>query len=317
MRLSSSERAFYGDADPWGFILFSRNIGNPAQVAALVEELRSIVGRRAAVLIDQEGGRVARLGGPYWHEWDPPAALGREASSDGVCEAFHARYRRIARDLAILGIDVNCVPVLDLPRNGDASVIGDRALGDRPTDVAARGRAVCAAHFKEGVLPVIKHIPGHGSAGADSHIVLPVSDEPLEVLEAWDFVPFRALADMPAAMTAHVAFSDLDPGVPATQSRIVIRDYIRRSIGFEGLLFSDDICMEALQGAPSERAAAALAAGCDLVLHCSGDLDAMRQAMSAIPILERDAARRASLVDAVRCRSLPECESVSNGKRIG
>ena len=317
MRLSPSERAFYVDADPWGFILFTRNIGNPAQVEALVEELRSTVGRRAAVLIDQEGGRVARLGGPYWREWDPPAAFCREASAEGVCDALHARYRLIARELALLGIDVNCAPVLDLPRNGNAGVIGDRALGERPADVVERGRSVCTAHFEEGVLPVIKHIPGHGSVGADSHMVLPVSDVPAEALEKWDFAPFRALADMPAAMTAHVAFSDLDPGVPATQSTIVIRDCVRSSIGFDGLLFSDDICMDALQGTPAERAADSLAAGCDLVLHCSGDLDAMHQAMAGIPILEGDAARRASRVDEIRCRSHREWGSRSGGEKSG
>ncbi len=317
MRLSPSERAFFVDADPWGFILFSRNIGNPAQVEALVEEFRSAVGRHAAVLVDQEGGRVARLGGPYWQEWDPPAALGREGSAEEVCDAFHARYRRIARELATLGIDVNCAPVLDLPRNGNGGAIGDRALGERPADVAARGRAVCAAHLVEGVLPVIKHIPGHGAAGADSHIVLPVSEVPADELETWDFVPFRALADMPAAMTAHVAFSDLDPGVPATQSTIVIRDFIRSSIGFDGLLLSDDICMDALRGAPSERAADSLAAGCDLVLHCSGDLDAMRQAMASVPILEGDAARRALRVDEIRRRSRPERGSHTDGQCSG
>ena len=303
-RLSPTERAFFADADPWGFILFSRNIDNPDQVAALVDEFRSAVGHQAAVLIDQEGGRVARLRRPFWQEWDPPGSVGGVSESDeAACAAVRSRYRRIAQELASLGIDVNCAPVLDLPRDGDAGVIGDRAFGRSPETVAARGRAACAAHLEEGVLPVLKHIPGHGSASADSHIVLPVSDIPAEELEVWDYAPFRALAGMPAAMTAHVAYSALDPGVPATQSRTVIEEAIRGSIGFDGLLFSDDICMDALRGGPAERAACSLSAGCDLVLHCSGDLDEMRAAMEVIPPLEGASARRAAATDAIRLRS--------------
>ena len=299
--LSPAERDFFGEADPWGFILFSRNIENPAQVAALVEECRSAVGRAAAMLIDQEGGSVARLGRPHWHEWEPPGLVARTAGSEErTVAAFERRYRLIGRELLALGIDINCVPVLDLPRDSRSGAIRHRALGGTPSEVAERGRAVCRACLEEGVLPVIKHIPGHGSAGEDSHLVLPVSDATESRLKSWDFVPFRALAVMPIAMTAHVAYSALDPGVPATQSRIVIQGAVRGDIGYDGLLLSDDLCMEALSGTPSQRASGALAAGCDLALHCSGDLAEMRQMMEEVPVLSGDALRRAARVDAMR-----------------
>ncbi len=309
LQLSPVERSFFADADPWGFILFSRNVGDPDQVTALVDDLRSSVGRRAPVLIDQEGGRVARLRKPFWREWAPPAAEARAAASESVAEkVLRQRYQWIARELVQLGIDVNCVPSLDLPRNGDDGVIGDRAIGSSPGVVAMLGKAVCEAHLEAGVLPVLKHLPGHGSVGVDSHLMLPVSEVQVEELENWDFVPFRALADMPVAMTAHVAFSRLDPGVPATQSRTVIREVIRGSIGFDGLLLSDDLCMDALGGGPADRASASIAAGCDIVLYCSGKLDEMREAMKGISSLEGESKRRAAWVDSRRISILREAE---------
>ena len=296
-RLTPDERAFFADADPWGFILFARNVGDPVQLAALVGELRSVVGRRAAVLVDQEGGRVARLGPPFWPAWEPPAVA---AAGAGAAGRLQARYRRIGGDLAALGIDINCAPALDLPPRLDDGIIGDRALGRDPGPVAELGRAVCRGLLAGGVVPVLKHMPGHGSAEQDSHAELPVSDASRAALEGRDFRPFRALADMPAAMTAHVAFAGIDPGVPATQSPTVIGDVIRGWIGFDGLLFSDDLCMQALAGAPPLRAERALAAGCDMAVQCDGDLDGMIRAMTAIPPLAGAAARRAARVDALR-----------------
>ena len=283
--LGRVERAFFADADPLGFILFARNCHEPRQVRDLVAALRDCVGRDdAPVLIDQEGGRVQRLGPPHWRPRAPWRRFGDMAAADGphrAANAARSNAREIAGELADLGIDVNCLPVLDLPAPGGHPVIGDRALSDDPATVAVLGRAVCEGLLAEGVLPVVKHIPGQGRARADSHLVLPVVDAPEGDL-AYDFAPFRALNDMPWAMTAHVVYTAFDGAAPATQSATVVARAIRGAIGFKGLLISDDLCMKALSGSPGARARAALEAGCDAVLHCNGDLAEMRETMTGV-----------------------------------
>ncbi len=280
--LGAEERRFFADADPLGFILFGRNCREPRQVRDLVSALRDTVGRDdAPVLIDQEGGRVQRLGPLHWRRRDAWRGFGDMAAERGLdraIEAARVAARDIAGELADLGIDVNCLPLLDVPAPRGHAVIGDRAFSSDPDIVAALGRAVCEGLLSEGVVPVIKHIPGHGRATVDSHLALPAVDAPAEALEA-DFAPFRALRDMPWAMTAHVVYTAFDADAPATASRTVVERAIRGSIGFEGLLVSDDLCMKALTGGFGARARAALDAGCDVVLHCNGDLDEMRETM--------------------------------------
>ena len=283
--LGRDERAFFADADPLGFILFARNCREPLQVRDLVAALRDCVRRAdAPVLIDQEGGRVQRLGPPHWRRRAPWRGFGDMAAAEGpdrAADAARIDAREIAAELADLGIDVNCLPLLDVPAPGGHAVIGDRALSDDPATVAVLGRAVCEGLLAEGVLPVVKHIPGHGRAKADSHLALPVVDAPEDDL-ASDFAPFRALRDMPWAMTAHVVYTAFDAAAPATQSAAVVERAIRGAIGFGGLLISDDLCMDALSGSPGARARAALDAGCDAVLHCNGDLAEMRDAMQGV-----------------------------------
>jgi beta-N-acetylhexosaminidase len=290
--LSSSERAFFRDADPLGFILFQRNCENPDQVRALVQELRATVGRtEAPVLIDQEGGRVARLRPPHWRGYPAPATLGA-LGGEGAREAVRLVTRLIADDLAPLGITVDCLPVLDVPQPGADPVIGDRAYVEDAAEVARLGRAACEGLLEGGVLPVIKHIPGHGRASVDSHHALPKVAASRPQLEATDFAPFRLLATMPWAMTAHVVYTAVDPEAPATLSPLVIREVIRGSIGFDGVLVSDDLSMKALGGPIGVRAARALAAGCDLTLHCNGDGAEMRQVADAVAPLTPEARRR-------------------------
>lgn len=241
--------------------------------------MRMAAGRDdAPVLVDQEGGRVARLKPPHWPVYPPAAAFARLAVRDAEAAETAARLgaRLIANDLAPLGFTIDCAPVLDVPARDGHDIIGDRAYGDSPNLVARLGRAACEGFLAGGVLPVIKHIPGHGRATADSHLELPRVDAPLADLRAVDFAPFKALADMPCGMTAHVLFTAIDPDRPATTSPAAIGGVIRGEIGFNGLLFSDDLSMQALSGTVAERAAAALAAGCDVALHCNGDLDEAR-----------------------------------------
>lgn len=279
--LGAEERRFFADADPAGFILFRRNCGSPAQVRELVAALRDSVGRAdAPVLIDQEGGRVARLRPPHWRLY--PSA-GEIAALPGPLAEEAARFgaRLIADDLARLGITIDCLPVLDLPVSGADPVIGDRAYGDEPERVARLAGAVCDGLLEGGVLPVLKHIPGHGRARVDSHYACPMVPIPHAELSCTDFAPFRALAAMPWAMTAHIVFSAIDAAAPATFSRIVIGEIIRGEIGFAGVLVSDDLSMRALGGGLGERAERALAAGCDLVLHCNGDRAEMEAVVEA------------------------------------
>lgn len=295
-RLSADERAFFGDARPWGFILFARNVETPDQVRALVEDLRGCVGRaNAPILIDQEGGRVQRLGPPHWRRYPPGRAYGALAERDPYAGREMARLgaRLMAEDLTKLGINVDCLPVLDVPRPGAHDVIGDRAYGETPDRVAVLGRAAAEGLIAGGVLPVVKHIPGHGRAQADSHLALPVVDAALADLEARDFAPFRALSDMPMAMTAHVVYAAIDPQAPATTSRRVIQTIVRDAIGFDGLLMSDDLSMKALSGDFAERARASLAAGCDVLLHCNGDMTEMLAVRSGSGALSGRAGARA------------------------
>lgn len=306
-QLTPAERSLFRDADPWGFILFKRNIGTPDDVRRLTGALREAVGRDAPILIDQEGGRVQRMGPPHWRSYPAGAIYGGLAPHDPLLRRALAWLgaRLIAHDLRDVGIDVNCAPVLDVPVPGANDVIGNRAYHADPALVAVLGRAVAEGYIAGGVLPVIKHIPGHGRANADSHLALPVVDVPLAELAGHDFVPFRALADMPAAMSAHVVFTALDPARPATVSPTVIADTIRGDIGFDGLLFSDDLSMQALAGSIPERGAAALSAGCDIALHCNGDLAEMAALSDAVGDLTQDAARR-SRAALARIRHTPE-----------
>jgi beta-N-acetylhexosaminidase len=264
LELTRDEAAFIRDAQPWGFIVFKRNVSGPDQVRRLTASFRDIVGRDdAPVLIDQEGGRVQRMGPPHWPKYPPGRAYGRIAPDGDPARREMARLgaRLMAHDLRSVGINVDCVPVLDVPVAGSHDIIGDRAYGTDVATVATLGRAAAEGLIAGGVLPVIKHIPGHGRAGADSHLSLPVVDAPLETLRAQDFMPFRHLADMPLAMTAHVVYTAIDRDHPATTSRIAIETVIRGEIGFAGLLLSDDLSMQALSGHAAGAGAGALAAG--------------------------------------------------------
>jgi beta-N-acetylhexosaminidase len=284
--LSAAEREFIRAERPWGFILFKRNIETPAQVTSLVRELRSTIGELdAPVLIDQEGGRVQRLGPPHWPAYPAGAIFGALYDVEPALGLSAARLsaRLIAADLGDLGVSVDCLPLADVPVAGADAVIGDRAYGTEPSKVAAIARAVTEGLEQGGILPVLKHIPGHGRATADSHLRLPRVDTPKIELERTDFAAFRPLADLPMAMTAHVVFSALDPAQPATTSATIIAQVIRGVIGFQGLLMSDDVSMNALAGSIAERTRAIFAAGCDVVLHCNGKLDEMREVAAETP----------------------------------
>ncbi|MBR0798021.1 beta-N-acetylhexosaminidase [Bradyrhizobium jicamae] len=304
--LNDAERDFLRAERPWGFILFKRNIETPAQVAALVGELRAATGdSNAPVLIDQEGGRVQRLGPPHWPVYPPGASFSALYDVDPNLGLTAARLssRLIAADLADLGISVDCLPLADVPVAGADAVIGNRAYGTEPGKVAAIARAVTEGLEQGGVLPVLKHIPGHGRATADSHFRLPTVDTAKTELERTDFAAFRPLADLPMAMTAHVVFSALDPAQPATTSATIIEQVIRGLIGFHGLLMSDDVSMNALAGSIAERTAAIFSAGCDIVLHCNGDIDEMREVALETPELAGKALERANR--ALAARRLP------------
>ena len=288
LTLTDAERAFFTTCDPLGFILFARNVDTPEQVRALVSDLRGCVGRNAPVLIDQEGGRVQRLRPPHWRSAPPLRQFGDLYARDPVraAKAVRINMQAIGVELADLGIDVDCAPCLDVPVPGAHDVIGNRALSEDPTVVAALAAAACEGLIDAGVVPVIKHLPGHGRAGVDSHIELPTVDAIEDALSSSDFAPFQAVAQMPvAAMTAHVVYDAFDPAQTATLSKTVIGDIIRKRIGFAGLLMSDDLGMKALNGSFEELAAGCLAAGCDVALHCSGVLSEMEQiAVGATPL---------------------------------
>jgi beta-N-acetylhexosaminidase len=317
LSLTAEDRDFIRGERPWGLILFKRNIDTPEQVIALVEQFRESVDHAdAPVLIDQEGGRVQRLGPPHWPVYPPGAVFGTLYDIDAELGLKAARLsaRLIAADLIDVGVSVDCLPLADVPVAGADAVIGARAYGTAPGKVAAIARAVTEGLEQGGILPVLKHIPGHGRANADTHFALPVVDTPLKELERTDFAAFRPLADLPMAMTAHVVFSALDSAQPATTSATIIKQVIRGIIGFQGLLMSDDVSMNALAGSIGERSKAIIAAGCDMVLHCNGKLDEMREVAREVPELSGEALRRADAALASRKPPAPFDRAAARGE---
>jgi beta-N-acetylhexosaminidase len=294
---SPEERKLFSEAQPWGMILFARNIETPEQVRALTSEFRSIAGRDdAAVLVDQEGGRVQRLKPPHWQIYPPASAFAEIYRNDKMkgLEAVGLGAALIANDLTDVGINVDCLPVADLRLPEAHDIIGDRAYGKTPDQVATLARAAAEALMQSGVLPVLKHIPGHGRAKTDSHEELPVVDASVDELAETDFETFWLLNDLPLGMTAHVVYSAIDADNAATVSPTVIADVVRGHIGFDGLLMSDDLSMKALKGSLRTRAEAAIGAGCDVNLHCNGEMGEMREVLAGSPQLAGDALDRAS-----------------------
>jgi len=309
--IAPDERAFLHEAVPFGLIVFRRNIDNAAQLTALVDDFRAVCGRDAVVLIDQEGGRVQRMGPPQWPAYPAGAVYGELYRRDPALGLRAARLgaRLIAADLAAVGITVDCLPIADVPVAGADKVVGDRAYGATPHQVAAIAAAVAAGLQAGGVLPVLKHLPGHGRATADSHARLPVVTTDRKTLEMTDFAAFMPLAALPFGMTAHVVFTAFDPGLPATTSATMIGQVIRGSIGFAGALMSDDVSMGALSGSIAERTRSSLAAGCDLVLHCNGDLAEMREVAANCPELAGMALERT--LRAVASRRAPDAIDIA------
>ncbi len=301
--LSARERAFFRDADPWGFILFARNIEDPAQLRRLTADLRDSLSRDAPVMIDQEGGRVQRLRPPHWRRWDDARDQITRAGPARAARSMYLRHRLMAHEMRAVGIDTNCAPVADLAGDQTHPFLDYRCYGSQVARVVAIARAVAEGCLDGGVLPVMKHLPGHGRGNADTHLNLPVVGADAETLRQTDFAPFRALADLPMGMSAHVIFAAYDPVSPATQSAAVI-DAIRQEIGFHGLLLSDDLSMEALSGDIAHRATCAVAAGCDIALHCNGKLDEMQAVAAALGPMTAAAADRAAA--ALSRRHLPD-----------
>ncbi|HEY5817846.1 MAG TPA: glycoside hydrolase family 3 protein [Mesorhizobium sp.] len=294
--LTPDEIAFYRDERPWGFILFGRNIGEAGEIRDLVAAMRDSIGQPAApVFIDQEGGRVQRIRAPIAPNYPAGSALGAIYRSDqdvGV-RATWLLSRLHAFDLAKLGITADCLPVLDVPIEGASDVIGARAYGSDPEAVTILGRAAAEGLIAGGVLPVMKHMPGHGRAFVDTHYELPIVDTPLDELRAHDFAPFKALNHLPMGMTAHVVFSAIDPTGPATTSAKVVSEIIRGEIGFDGLLMSDDTSMKALSGDFRQKAEAILAGGVDIVLHCNGVMEEMAEIAAGTGALHGKSLQRA------------------------
>jgi beta-N-acetylhexosaminidase len=317
--VSDQERAFFRETDPVGFILFERNCQSPDQVRRLCAALRDSVGRAdAPILIDQEGGRVRRLKPPHWRIAQSAKTFADLAGRDSAKgeEAIRLNAQLMARELADLGIDVDCAPVLDLPQSDADPIIGDRAYGTEPATVARLARAVMDGLVAGGAIPVIKHIPGHGRARADSHKELPRVETAHAELSAHDFRPFRELADAPMGMTAHVVYEAIDARAPATLSRKVIETIIRGEIGFDGWLMSDDLSMKALSGSFEDRARASLDAGCDVVLHCNGDMTEMRAVASAVRTMDDDSLRRLQRARALIGTSRAAMDAVAGEARL-
>lgn len=320
--LSSSEAVFFQQADPWGFILFARNVQNPDQLGALTSELRSAVGRDAPILIDQEGGRVQRMTSPHWRQWLPPLdhilAAGKNAE-----RSMWLRYRLIADELRAVGIDANCAPTLDIANAQTHVFLRNRCYGENSDTVLRIGRAVADGLTAGGILPVMKHMPGHGRARVDSHAELPRVAESADTLFAQDFAPFCGLCDLPIAMTAHIVFESI-AAQPATTSPELIR-LIRDGIGFKGVLMTDDISMQALGGTVGQRASASLKAGCDMVLHCNGDLKEMDKIAEVSQHMDAASQRRADEALTTRKQADPididaleeEIRLLMNGKVYG
>ena len=294
--LTAEEASFFRAVKPWGFILFGRNCGSPEQVRRLTDSMRECLGRdNAPILIDQEGGRVQRLRAPNWRARPAAAAFGAISRQNprSARDLTYDNARVMATELYDLGITVDCTPCVDVPVEGAHGIIGDRAFGNDPWVVASLGQSVIDGMMDSGVLPVIKHLPGHGRAKADSHMELPVVDTSRDELERTDFTPFRALARAHLGMTAHVVYSAIDRTAPATTSKRVIDEIVRGYIGFEGLLMTDDLTMRALKGTYPERVKASIAAGCDMILHCTRNMDEMKEIADATPILSGKALERA------------------------
>lgn len=292
--LDPREAAVLRTARPCGVILFARNVAEPGQVLRLSQAARDAIGSDILVLIDQEGGRVRRLVPPHWRELPAGAAYGRLYARDPAqaCRMARLAAQLTAADLRAAGIDTNCAPVLDVPVPGSHGIIGDRAYGADPEQISTLGRAVAEGHIAGGVLPVMKHMPGHGRATKDSHLELPVVTASRAELERTDFAPFRACRDLPAAMSAHVVYQAIDAKQPASTSARVTADVVRGAIGFDGLLMSDDLGMKALSGTIAARAEAVLAAGCDLALLCSGELADTEAVAAVVPELDGTALGR-------------------------
>ena len=322
LRLSADEKAFFREADPFGFILFARNIDTPDQVRALCADLREAVGREAMITIDQEGGRVQRLRAPTWREW-PPALDQVAAAGDDAAQAMYLRFRIIAAELRALGIDSNCAPLADVASDITHPFLRNRCYGTDPAQVAAMGRAVADGLLDGGVLPVLKHIPGHGRATADSHLDLPRVTASLDDLRASDFAPFTALRDLPMAMTAHLVYAAIDEA-PATLSPAVMR-IMRDEIGYDGLIMTDDISMKALKGDLARISRDALAAGCDVILLCNGTLAERRAVAEASGRMTPAAQTRAERALAARRTPDPvdisaldaQLEALLNGRLHG
>ena len=304
--LTGEEKAFFRDANPFGFILFARNIETPEQVRALCAEMREAVGRDAPIAIDQEGGRVQRLRAPHWREWLPPLDFAK-AAGNNAAQAMYLRYRLIAAELFDLGIDSNCAPMVDLATEDTHPFLLDRCYGSQPDQVASLGRAAADGLLNGGVLPVVKHIPGHGRTLLDSHYDLPQVSVEHDVLSVTDFAPFKALNDLPMGMTAHLVYDALD-SAPATLSGKVMA-IVRNEIGFDGLVMTDDISMKALRGSLTDISRTALEAGCDVILHCNGSLDARREVAEAAGEMNDQAQSRAER--ALSARKTPDDIDIS------
>ncbi|PJI92061.1 beta-N-acetylhexosaminidase [Yoonia maricola] len=297
LEITDWERGFFREVQPLGFIVFARNIETPHQLRRLTHDLREAVQRDAPILIDQEGGRVQRMRSPHWREYLP--ALDQMAQASDPLRAHWVRNRLIAAELHDVGIDANCAPLADIAEDATHPVLKNRLYGYDVETVVAASKACADAHLAGGVLPVLKHIPGYGRAAVDSHQDLPCVDAPRADLDVWDFAPFAALTDIPIGMTAHIVFSDIDAAAPATTSAKMM-EVIRKDIGFNGLLMTDDLSMEALSGTVAERAEASIAAGCDIVLHCNGDAKEMEAVAAASGEMTAAAIIRANRALAMR-----------------
>lgn len=301
--LLADEAAFFRDYDPFGFILFARNVESPDQLRRLTGDLRHAVGREAPILVDQEGGRVQRLRAPHWRDWQPPLDTVAEAADlTSAARSLYLRMRLIAHELRDVGIDANCAPVADVAREATHPFLNNRCYGSDPASVSILARAVSDGLMAGGVWPVIKHMPGHGLSQMDTHLDLPTVTASAEELREIDFAPFKALNDLPMAMTAHIIFAAFD-SLPATQSPEMIR-LIREEIGFTGLLMTDDLNMEALKGNLTSRTSASLAAGCDIALHCKGDFAQMQEVAAAAGAMRPDTQKRAAA--ALTARQAPQ-----------
>ncbi len=299
--LGAAERAFFRAADPWGFILFARNVSDPEQLGRLTADLRDAVGRDAPIFVDQEGGRVQRLRAPHWREWLPPLDM-VQAAGAGAPRAMYLRSRLIAGELRAVGIDGNCAPTADIANDATHPFLRNRCYGSDLTAVINVSREVAAGLLDGGVLPVVKHMPGHGRATMDTHLELPRVAADADLLEQTDFAVFRALKDLPLGMTAHIVFSAYDDAPSTCSARMI--GVIRNSIGFAGLLMTDDLSMQALSGTIAERALASKVAGCDVLLHCNGRQAEMEDVAKAAGLLSGAALVRSDA--ALACRHVPD-----------